>query len=122
MRACFWELSNQLRSHLVRSLYEAARAAQQEPIEVSSSSSSGSETQHRRPPVEWQLCGRRVCFANFAHLLGTTQRSILKSIRGEIDGRQLRASQPFSAHSQTVDFFFYELYQSAGALALLEHS
>jgi len=64
--------------------------------------------------VKWMLCGSRVCFSIFAHLLGTAPRTILKSIRGQIDGRQHRGLHPGSAaQSQAVDFFFYELHQSA---------
>ena len=67
----------------------------------------------RRPGVEWQLCSQRVCFSNFAHLLGTHPRTIQKCIRGELDRRQLRGQSQPTPQSQIVDFFFYELYQSA---------
>jgi hypothetical protein len=85
---------------------------------LASSSESGSDAatgarKPKAPSVEWTLCGHSVCFANFAHLLGTTQRTIRKAIRGDYDKRHLRGPQAPSSQVQVVEFFFYELYQSA---------
>jgi hypothetical protein len=117
VRACYWSLSLELRGHLLRSLYEAAQAEQQGSLDLdlaASSSSSGPESDvpvYRRqrphcPPVTWQLCGHRVCFANFAHLLGTTERSIRKSIHSEPDHRHLKQQREPSGQVQIVEFFF----------------
>jgi hypothetical protein len=88
---------------------------------LASSSEGGSDAEPaarkpKPPPVQWTLCGHSVCFANFAHLLGTTQRTIRKAIRGDYDKRHLRGPQAPSSQVQVVEFFFYELYQSAGHL------
>lgn len=66
--------------------------------------------------VKWNLAGVKVCFNNFCALLGTSGPTIRKMIAGLPDlrravgpaGKQLAAPQ-----AQHVDFWFYELYQSA---------
>lgn len=126
VRSCYWSMSAELRNHLLRGLYDAAKASTGNPGSSSSDSESpgvqspgvrGPGVQGpsvRRQPLAWQLCGRDVCSAVFAHLLGTTPRSIRKAMRGEIDRRRLRGQRALSSCAQVVEFFFYELYQSVG--------
>lgn len=122
VRTCFWSVAADVRAYLLRSLHEAAQSEQKGSLGLvsessASSSDAGSEADAGRrpkgPPLEWHLCGQRVCFANFAHLLSTTQRTILKSIRSEPDHRRLRGPIAASGQKLTCYFFFYELYQSA---------
>lgn len=126
VRACYWSLTADVRAHLLRSLFTAAKSEQMGSLDiVSDSSASGSGAQSedealkrsKGPPLEWHLCGQRVCFANFAHLLSTTPRTILKSISGTPDHRRLRGPAAPSSQKLTCYFFFYELYQSARAPA-----
>lgn len=124
VRSCYWTLASEVRSHLLRSLYEAAQNEQRSTLDLDTDSSDAGSSDPlsspaeapqgaRQPRIHWQLCGQRVCFANFAHLLGTTQKSISKAIRNEPDRRRLRGAQELSSQAQVVEFFFYELYMSA---------
>jgi hypothetical protein len=70
-----------------------------------------SMAQAERRSTTWSLGGTQVCLANFAHLLGTTQRALWKHISGEPDGRHNKVAA--ARQSQAVDFYFYELYMSA---------
>lgn len=99
----FWTLPGGERGHLLRTLYYAAAGA---------SPASSLESAKDRPQAHWQLCSQTVCLAVFARLLGTTQASMWKSIYNTPDMRLERAPTPAS-QSRLVDFFFYELYNSA---------
>jgi hypothetical protein len=106
----FWSIPAGERGHLLRILYE-----QQEGSEGSEVSNIGGQRESLRlVAVQWQLCGKRVCFSNFVHLLGTSQNSTRRAIHGAPDRRtsDLSCRPVLSEQSQHVDWFFYELYQS----------
>ena len=97
----FWTLKLEERAHLLRALHQATgQSLESDGIPKSSGR------------VSWQLCSQPVCLAMFCHLLGTAQATLWKAIYNVPDLRALRA-QPPAVQSQLVDFFFYELYNSA---------
>jgi hypothetical protein len=98
----YWSLGDKGRDAALHAVYRAAvgSATSQQPLDV----------------VEWHLCNKKVCFANFCILLGTSNKTIRKQITQSID---LRKSMPGEAlcrprpQSEAIDYFFRELYQSA---------
>ncbi len=109
-----WSMPKEERSHLLRTLYEAAM---EEPEEDSVTDPADSREdffdRHRRR--FWYLCGHRVCFKNFVKLLGTSEKTIRKYIENIPDRRKggLSCRPAISSSANSVDFFFYELYHSA---------
>lgn len=100
----FWRIPAGERAHLLRILYE-----QQEGSEGSEVSNIGAQGESLRlVAVQWHLCGKRVCFSNFVHLLGTSQNSTRRAIHGAPDRRTSGLScQPvLSEQAQHVDWFF----------------
>jgi hypothetical protein len=70
-------------------------------------------TEQRSRRHEWHLCGKRVCFSNFCHLLGTSSPTVRKQLKGIPDGRHTPRASGLSLKARHVDFWFYELYHSA---------
>ena len=98
----YWSMTTLERGHLLRALHQGTGHCPDEP---GIRDTPGSHT-------AWQLCSQPVCLSVFAHLLGTSQNSIWKAVYCLPDLRALRQPVP-SGQSQLVDFFFYELYNSA---------
>ena len=115
--AAYWRMADDERAYLIRTCYMSA-------VGLDMTSGPGVVAREElfdddsiKNSVKWSLCGVRVCYANFVHLLGTNSPSISKSIRGMPDfrktGRDLPAKPRPAPQAQHVDFFFYELYHSA---------
>ena len=128
VRSCYWTLSSEVRSHLLRSLFEAAQGERRGTLDLDADSSDAGSSNSlssqgqapqgaRQPLIQWQLCGQHVCFANFANLLGTSRKSITEAIRNEPDSWRMRGARELSSQAQVVEFFFYELYICLGLRA-----
>ena len=103
LRNAYWSLSSDERSHLLRCLHEQA---------VGGWRTMPGQARKKAQRVQWSLLGHQVCFANFAHLLGHSQGTVLKMISGVPDGRAFRNVEK-GKQSEAVDFWFYELYMSS---------
>jgi len=104
-------MTDEERAYMLRSIYFAALSEGEAAGE-----GTADDVEDHEPPrkhVHWALCGQKVCLANFARLLGTSQRTIWKMIRGEVDGRQVSRRPGVNLAALKIDFFFYELYSSA---------
>ena len=113
----YWSMADDERAHLVRTCYMSALGVD---VAGGSGSVEGEEMrddEQTKNSVKWNLCGVRVCYSNFLHLLGTSSRAIAKCIKGMPDMRRTMCDTPArprpAPRAQHVDFFFYELYQSA---------
>ena len=104
----FWRLNNCERGFLLRNLYQDSAGFEMESW--SPDVFDGPQQGQARATL-WSLSGIRVCKENFVHLLGTSAKYIWKCIYGVPDLRKIR-QQP-AKKAEAVDFFFYELYQSA---------
>ena len=125
----FWGLAAAERGHCLRLAYANARRPDVPRVDADGHAGP-SDVEHEADDlhfaadneiterdmrkVEWYLCGVRVCFANFVHLLGTSEPTVRKQLRGEdTDMRTLPSARGPSPQSQLLDTWFYELYQSA---------
>ena len=108
----FWGLSNVERGLLLRHEYHAA-------AEGDGAEAEGDLSEAKLKKVTWSLCGHPVCFPTFCHLLKTGEKTVRKQIAGVQDMRRstiggIRGPAPRKhAQTDTVDWFFWELYQSA---------
>ena len=108
----FWGLSAMERGMLLRHEYAAG---QEEDDSVAEADPSEGRLGRRT----WSLCGQVVCFPIFCNLLRTGQHTVRRQIAGVPDQRCSllggeRSPAPRSHEkSDQVDWFFYELYQSA---------
>ena len=93
----YWDMSDEERAVILHSMYTAAAY------------NSKGELQLRR--IKWKIQQQVVCFKVFCALLGTSENTLRKYIKGDwvpklVYGRARTASI-------CVDFFFQSLYQSA---------
>jgi hypothetical protein len=111
----YWGLNEEERGHVLRMTYRQAQGGFEGEM-------SGEENElESRSCVQWHLAGVPVCFSNFCHLLGTSEPTVRKQLRGEMDGRRLREKSAPSVQAEHVDFFFYEIYHSAAEPLPLSH-
>ena len=101
VRAAFWSLSADERAHLVRTMYHAAAGFGDSDWGSSAFRASGSES---HGATKWVLCGKRVCFAVFCHLLGTSEGTLLKMVHGIPDGRRYAKKKGASKATECVDY------------------
>ena len=111
----FWSISSSQRAHLLRSLYYQKRSLDSNQ-DCNESSSDDVDVVSHRINSQWSICGRPVCLAVFAGLLGTSQPTLWKCIYGKTDARTKefrlpRLVQPLACWA--IDMWFWELYNSA---------
>jgi hypothetical protein len=109
VRAAFWSLSADERAHLVRTMYHTAAGFGESVWGSSAFRGTGSES---HAATKWHICGKRICFQVFCHLMGTSASTVLKMVHGVPD-RRAHAMKGTSKATECVDFFFYETYLSA---------
>ena len=110
----FWNMPGLERGHMLRILHREAQRNIGKTLkdqELEDSDGEGSDPEGASK-VAWRLCGVPVCFSNFCHLLGTSEPTVRKQLRGDADMRTCRQSSAAPLAAQSIDFFFYELYHS----------
>ncbi len=110
VRGAYWRLTAEERAHLVRCLYHAAAGFPQSEWGETAFRGPGSQS-HKS--TKWHICGKRVCFSAFAHLLGHTERTLIKMVNGLPDCRSFQKRARGAPGAEAVDYFFYETYLSA---------